>query len=89
MAEEYTVNLTDSIQAAVDGASSGDVIIVAPGTYTENIVISKDNMVIRSESGNPANTIIAAKNPNASVITIQGRNHVTVKGFQITGAGFN
>jgi len=87
MAEEHTVYQTDSIQAAVDGANSGDVIIVGPGTYTENININKNDLVIRSESGNPADTIIAANNSNASVITIQGRNHVTIKGFQITGAG--
>ncbi|WP_048143945.1 NosD domain-containing protein, partial [Methanosarcina sp. 2.H.T.1A.15] len=86
-AADIHANSTNSIQAAVDSANSGDVIIVESGTYIENIDISKDNLVIRSESGNPADTTITADNPNASVITIQNTNNVTVKGFNITGAG--
>ena len=86
-ATDIHANSITSIQTAVNSANPGDVIIVAPGTYTENIIINKNDLVIRSESGNPANTIIAASNPNASVITIQDRNNVTIKGFNITGAG--
>ncbi|AKB18708.1 MULTISPECIES: NosD domain-containing protein [unclassified Methanosarcina] len=71
----------------MDSANPGDVILVAPGTYTENIIINKNDLVIKSEYGNPANTIIAASNSGANVITIQNRNNVTIKGFKITGAG--
>lgn len=31
-----------SVQAAVDAAASGDVVMVLPGTYTEQVVIDKD-----------------------------------------------
>ena len=31
-----------SVQAAVDAAASGDVVMVQPGTYTEQVVIDKD-----------------------------------------------
>ena len=86
-ATDIYANSTSPIQNAVNIANPGDVIIVEPGTYMENIIISKNNLVIRSESGNPANTIIAAKNSNASVITIQDANSVKIKGFNITGAG--
>ena len=88
-ATDIHANSTNSIQTSVDSANSGDVIIVAPGTYTENIVITKNDLVIRSESGNPANTIIAANDTNASVITIKDTKNVTIKGFNITGAGTN
>ena len=30
-----------TIQEAVDGAEAGDVIIIKPGTYVENINVSK------------------------------------------------
>ncbi|WP_229390657.1 NosD domain-containing protein [Methanosarcina sp. DH2] len=88
-ATEYPVAPGDSIQAAVNNASSGDVIIVAPGTYTENIIINKNDLTIRSGAGNPANTIISANNPGVSVISIQNGNNVTIEGFKITGAGTN
>ncbi|AKB77891.1 Cell surface protein [Methanosarcina horonobensis HB-1 = JCM 15518] len=68
-------------------ASPGDTIIVGPGTYTENLNINK-SLIIRS-SGSSADTIIVANNTNAHVITIQDQNSVTMKGFNITGAGTN
>lgn len=36
----------DSIQAAIDDASPGDTITVAPGTYKEHVVINKDNLTL-------------------------------------------
>ena len=62
-ANEIFVKSGESIQAAVNSAVSGDVIIVKPGTYTENINVTVHNLVIKSESGNPVNTIIMAKDP--------------------------
>ena len=76
----------DSIQAAVDNAtSSGDVIILKPGTYTENIKINKNNLEIKSESGNPDETIIKAKNSNDNVISLVKANNVKISGVEITG----
>lgn len=39
---DATVTSGGSIQAAVDAASSGDVVCVESGTYTEQVVINKD-----------------------------------------------
>lgn len=85
-AAETFVQPGDSIQAAVDNAVSGDIIIIKPGTYTENIKVTIHNIVIKSESGNPANTIITAKGPAADVFSVES-NKVTINGFKITNAG--
>ena len=60
-AAEVYVQPGDSIQTALDNAVSGDVIILKPGIYTENIIVAKDDLTIQSESGNPDDTIITAK----------------------------
>lgn len=81
-ATEIFVQSGESIQAAVNSAVTGDVIIVKPGTYTENIKVTVHNLVIKSESGNPANTIIIAKDPAADVFSIDS-SKVTISGFKI------
>ncbi len=69
----------------MDNSTSGDVITVKPGTYTENIKVTKDNLTIRSESGNPEDTIIKARSPSANVLLLRADN-ITINGFQIIGA---
>jgi PGF-pre-PGF domain-containing protein len=86
-AAEIHVNSSESIQAAVNSAISGDSIIVGPGTYSENIDISKPNLVIRSESGNPQDTIIVAKNSNSNVFHTTA-NNTTISGFKVTSGGY-
>ena len=69
----------------MNNSTSGDIITVKPGTYTENIKITKGNLTIRSESGNPDNTILQAKNTGANVLLLQG-NYTKINGFKIIGA---
>jgi parallel beta-helix repeat protein len=38
-----------TIQAAVNAAGPGDTVLVAPGTYRENVVITKSDLRLRSE----------------------------------------
>lgn len=45
-----------TIQEAVDAANLGDTILVANGTYTENVIVYKDNLTLLGES--PTTTII-------------------------------
>lgn len=83
------------IQAAINNASSGDTIIVAPGNYSGNIDISRLNnlndLVLTSESGDPTNTVITAN--LSAPTTVKGvisltrnKNNVTVNGFTINNA---
>lgn len=94
-AADFHVQRGGSIQAAINNASSGDTIFVASGTYVENIDISKmgslDNLVLRSESGNPTDTVITAN--LAAPTTVKGvisiskfKTNVTVTGFTINNA---
>lgn len=83
-AAEVYVQPGDSIQTALDNAVSGDVIILKPGTYIENIKIDKDNLVISSESGNPDDTMITAKSSDNHVISLQA-DKVKISGLGITG----
>lgn len=83
-AAEVYVQPGDSIQTALDNAVSGDLIILKPGIYTENIKIDKDNLVISSESGNPDDTIITAKSSDNHVISLKAYN-VKISGLGITG----
>ncbi len=84
-AAEIIVQPGSSIQQAVNNSGSGDIITVKPGTYTENVIVTKDDLTIRSESGNPDNTIIKAKNSGANVLLLQGEN-IKISGFKAVGA---
>ncbi len=75
-----------------------EVIVVCPGTYTENVSISLTeackptyNMTIKSYSGNPADTVIQANCPNKSVFYVDspGTDGLTITGFTIQGATGN
>ncbi|MDD3042753.1 MAG: NosD domain-containing protein [Methanosarcinaceae archaeon] len=73
-----------TIEEALENALAGEVILVAPGTYTENLVV--DSQVrLRAESGNPEDTVIRAKDPNAPVFHVTCKN-VEIRGFTVEGA---
>ncbi|MHB8997497.1 MAG: FlgD immunoglobulin-like domain containing protein [Armatimonadota bacterium] len=78
-----------SIQAAIDAAATGDVIIVAPGIYTESLMIDQKQIVLRSTDPSSkavvASTII--KSSGGGVVAFyEGTTRQTVlSGFKITG----
>ena len=66
-----------TIQQAVDAAKPGDTVLVAPGTYTENVVINKPLTI----TGTP--TVQAAdSNKDVFLVTSPG---VDIDGLTITG----
>jgi len=73
-----------TIQAAVDVANPGDTIIVRDGTYTENINVNKDHLIIKSENG-AEETIVQAADPKFDVIGVRA-DYVSISGFTIIGA---
>ncbi|MCC4769884.1 PGF-pre-PGF domain-containing protein [Methanosarcina sp. DH2] len=84
-AAEITVEPGNSIQDAVNNASSGDTIIIKPGTYTENVKIYTDSLAIRSASGNPDDTMIKAKNTTDNAILVKAAN-VKISGVKAAAA---
>jgi hypothetical protein len=79
-----------SIQQAVNAAQSGDVILVSPGTYTENITIAGKTLTLASlyyetqDSQYIENTIIDAGGNTGIFIDKNAGPDTTVMGFTIT-----
>jgi parallel beta-helix repeat protein len=68
-----------TIQAAVDAANHGDLILVDAGTYTENVVVTKSVTLLGSSQNQ---TVIEA--PSLTAVDVKS-NNVTISGFTIRG----
>jgi hypothetical protein len=78
-----------TIQDAIDVAENGDTVLVAPGTYLENINFSGKDITVKSSNGNKV-TIIDGGHNN-SVVTFdssEGRKAV-LRGFTIQNGEAN
>ncbi|OGV33635.1 MAG: hypothetical protein A2020_11115 [Lentisphaerae bacterium GWF2_45_14] len=74
-----------TIQAALDAASAGNVIIVAEGLYSERLNITKD-VVIIGEFGN-GKTVIDSEGLNGRAVEISGTSELScvIEGISILG----
>ena len=70
----------NTIQQAVDAAKPGDTVRVAPGTYTENVVVNKQ-LTITATSGRPT---VQAADPSKDVFLLSSPG-VRIDGLTITG----
>ncbi|MBO0859818.1 MAG: hypothetical protein J2P21_15410, partial [Chloracidobacterium sp.] len=72
-----------TIQSAIDIAADGDTVLVASGTYVENIDIKRKAITVTSESG-PEVTIIDGGNADSVVRFISGEGRgSTLNGFTV------
>jgi len=74
-----------TISAAVAAAAAGDVIIVGPGTYNENVNVNLNDLTIKSSGGAAATTIQGIAGNPGTIHIMAGVNGVTIGGV---GAGF-
>ena len=73
-----------TIQGAIDAASNGDTVLVAPGTYMERINFNGKAITLRSEYG-PERTMIDADYLGITVIFSNGEGPDSLlEGFTIT-----
>ena len=94
-AQIFDVSQGNSIQAAIDQAVNGDIIVVSPGRYYENIDFRGKAITVRSTDPNDPNVVAAtiidgstSTDPNAgSVVTFKSGegNGSELSGFTITG----
>ncbi|MFZ2410150.1 MAG: NosD domain-containing protein [Candidatus Methanoperedens sp.] len=73
-----------TIQSAIDAAQTGDMVSVAEGTYSENLVVKTNGISIIGN--NKEKTIIDGKK-TGSAIKIEQANNVKVSGFTIQNSG--
>ena len=82
-----------SIQTAINDAVSGDIVLVHPGRYFENIDLSnKSNLILTSleytsaDTSYISSTIIDGSNGNTStILCYENVADCTIRGFSITG----
>ncbi len=77
----------ETIQQAIDWATDGDTILVAPGTYTENLVIDGKSISIIGDPEHPENVVIDANGNITAVSFINPETDGTrLEGFTIQNA---
>ncbi len=76
-----------TIQAAIDAAVNGDEVVVAPGTYQENINFNGKTITVRSSDGPTVTTITGGTTGAAVTCDHSEPRACLLDGFTVTGGG--
>jgi hypothetical protein len=74
-----------TIQAAIDASTSGDTVLVAPGTYYEDINFYGKIITVTSEQGAATTVIDAGGKPSVVTFKSGETRNAILSGFTITG----
>jgi len=78
-----------TIQAAIDAAKNGDVVIVLAGTYNENLRFRGENITVQSsdpdDAGTVSATVIRGKEYGRPTVNFGEGSRSTLAGFTILG----
>ena len=79
-----------TIQSAINAAGNGDTVLVAPGTYYENIDFLGKAITVTSSAGAATTILDGSKGQNPAVIfrNNEGSNSI-FNGFTVQGGGFD
>src|SRR5262245_55954689 len=81
-AQGNVIAVTITIQAAVDSANPGDTVRVPPGTYHENVFVTKDNITIEGSQG----AVLDGTGLTGSGITVRSSTPLArINGFRVSG----
>ena len=77
-----------TIQSAIDAANNGDAVLVAPGTYYENINFKGKAITVTSSGGTAVTTIDGGGVGSTVTIATQEPSTAVLSNFTITHGGF-
>jgi hypothetical protein len=73
-----------TIQPAIDAASGGDTVLVAPGVYTENLKL-RSGVTLRGQDART--TILDGQGRGKNLVDFTGARDVVITGFTFRGVG--
>lgn len=77
-----------TIQGAINAVVDGDVVLVKPGIYLENLNITSKTITVKSTDG-PETTIIDGQNAGTTVYFYGDHNRPELSGFTITHGSYS